>query len=182
MTDESGYVWDLEWSHLSFLNIPIDISSQAITIISINRHYVRINPLFIDATPLNYNSSFTDRTGNKRFNGTRNLTQQDIQNPSHFVNDEVVEIMPTTTQQSFSPIHPTLITPRNKNAAFLQTTMQSTVKTFVIPKHSQMDYQTFEPVTTSRQTNKQKTSNRNNFSDHNYNFFCKNPKQQNPLK
>ena len=35
-----------------------------------------------------------------------------------------------------------------------------------------MDHQTFEPVATSRQTNKQKTSNRNNFSDHNQNLFA----------
>ena len=34
-----------------------------------------------------------------------------------------------------------------------------------------MDYDTFKPVTTSKQTKKRKTSNRYNFSDHNYNFF-----------
>ena len=54
-----------------------------------------------------------------------------------------------------------------------QTTIQSTVKPSVIQKYSQGDYQTFRPVTTSRQTNKQKTSNRNNFSDYNYDFFKK---------
>ena len=36
-----------------------------------------------------------------------------------------------------------------------------------------MDYQTFKPVTTSTQANKQKTFNINNFSYHNYNFFAK---------
>ena len=36
-----------------------------------------------------------------------------------------------------------------------------------------MDYKTLRSVTTSRQTNKQKISNRNNFSDHNYMFFAK---------
>ena len=36
-----------------------------------------------------------------------------------------------------------------------------------------MDYRTFKPITLSRQTYKQKTSNRNNFSDRNYNFFGK---------
>ena len=43
-----------------------------------------------------------------------------------------------------------------------------------------MDYQTFRPVTTSRQTNKQKRSNRNNFSDHNYNFFQKSKTPKSP--
>ena len=54
---------------------------------------------------------FTDRTGNnslsstfintqENLNGTKNRTQQDIQTPSHFVNEEIVETMPTTTQQS----------------------------------------------------------------------------------
>ena len=36
-----------------------------------------------------------------------------------------------------------------------------------------MDYQSFKPVTTAKQTNKQKTSKRNIFSDLNYNFFAK---------
>ena len=81
--------------------------------------------------------------------------------------------MPKTTQQSISPFILHLQLQKNKNTAFPQTSIQSTVKTSVIPKYTQMDYQTFKPVTTSRQTNKQKTSNRNNFSDHNYNFFAK---------
>ena len=80
--------------------------------------------------------------------------------------------MPTTAQPGISPIHPTLPTPINKNAAFPQTTIQTTVKPSVFPKCSQIDNQTFKTKTTSRQTNKQKTSNRN-FSDHYYNFFAK---------
>ena len=64
--------------------------------------------------------------------------------------------MLTTTQQSISPIHPTLTNPRNKNAASPQTTIQYMVKPSVIPKYEQMDFQTFKPVTTSRQTNKQR--------------------------
>ena len=156
------------------INIPTDISSRAITTVSINRNFVRITPLTIDATPINYNSIFTDREGNnslissfinqENLNGTRNLTQQDNQTPLHFVNEEIVVTVPRKTQQSISPIHPTLTT--KKNTIFPQTTIQSTVKPSVIPKNSQMDYQTFRPVTTSRQTNKQNTSNRNNFSDH----------------
>ena len=43
-----------------------------------------------------------------------------------------------------------------------------------------MNYQTFKPVTTSRQTKEQKPSNKNNFSDHNYNFL-QYSKSQNPL-
>ena len=35
---------------------------------------------------------------NENLNGTRNLTQQDIQTPSHFINEEIVHT--TTTQQS----------------------------------------------------------------------------------
>ena len=115
----------------------------------------------------------------EKLNGTRSLTQQDIQTPLHFVNEEIVETMPTTTQQSIPPINPTLTTPKkvkNKNTVFPQTTRQSTVKPSVIQKKSKMDYGTFRPVTTSRQRIKQKPSNRNNFSDHNYNFF---PKIQN---
>ena len=50
--------------------------------------------------------------------------------------------MPTTTQQSISPIHRTLTTPHNKNTPFPETTIQSTVKRSVVPKNSQMDYQT----------------------------------------
>ena len=91
---------------------------------------------------------------------------------------EVVETKPTTTQQTITPfiLHLQL---QNKITAFPQTTIKSTVKLSGIPKNSQMDYQTLKPVTTPGQTNKQKISNRNNFSNHNYNFL-KNPRQQNP--
>ena len=37
-----------------------------------------------------------------------NLTHRDIQTPSYFVNEEIVEEIPTTTRQSFSPIHHTI--------------------------------------------------------------------------
>ena len=96
-------------------------------------------PLFLGRTGNNsLNTTFVNTQEN--FKGTRNLTQQDIQTPSHFVNEEIVERMPATTQQNISPIHPTLTTPRNKNTAFPQTTLQSTVKSSVIPKYSQMDF------------------------------------------
>ena len=71
--------------------------------------------------------------------------------------------MPTTSQQNISSIHPKVTTPQNKNTAFPQTTIQSTVKTSVTPNYSQMNYQTFRPATTLRQTNKQKFVSRNYF-------------------
>ena len=64
LADETDYVWDPDRSQLLFINIPNDISSQATTTFSINRDYVRISPLTIVATSLNYNALFTDRTGN----------------------------------------------------------------------------------------------------------------------
>ena len=91
-------------------------------------------------TPLNNNARFTDKTGNNSSNstfintqenlsGTRNLTQKDIQTPSHFVNEEILETLLTTIQKkNISPIHPTITTPQIKNTAFPQTTIQSTVK------------------------------------------------------
>ena len=101
LAEQSGYVWDPEWSHPLFLNIPTDNPSQAISRVSINKDYVRVYPLTIDATPLNYNSFLPDRLGNnslnstliqqEKLNGTRNLTQQDIQTPSHFVNEEILK-------------------------------------------------------------------------------------------
>ena len=83
--------------------------------IQIHKDYVKVYPLTIDATPLNYNSIFPERAGNNslystfldqgNLNGTGNLTQQDIQSPSHFFIEEIVETKTTTAQQSNSPIH-----------------------------------------------------------------------------
>ena len=124
IAEQSDYIWDPEWSHPLFLNIPIDISSQAISKTSIHKDYVKIFSLTIDATLLNYNSFLPDRRQNnslnstlvqqENLNGTRNLTQQDIQTPSHFINEELVETIVTTTQQSISPIHSNLTTPKPK--------------------------------------------------------------------
>ena len=128
LADKTNYVWDPEKSHLSFINIPIDNSSQAITTISIIRDYVTITLFTNDATPINYNSILADRQGNnclnstfiyqEKLNGTRNLTQQDIQTPSHIVNEEIFETMPTTAQQSISPIRPTHTIPKIKTQFF----------------------------------------------------------------
>ena len=103
---------------------------------------------------------------NSTVNGTRNLTQQDIQTPSHFINEEIVHT--TTTQQSISPIRPNLTTPRNTNPSQTQVTLQSTVKPSVAPKYSHMDYQTYRPMTIPSKP--RKTFTRNNFAEHNYNY------------
>ena len=155
LAEQTDYVWDPEWSHEPFINIPTDISRQAISTISFHKDYVKVYPLTVDATLLNYNSFIPERTGNNslnttfidqdNLNGTRNFTQQDIQSPSHFTKEEKVEtITKTEEQQSLSPIQPNFITPRPKNPTLQQTIIKSTVKTSVTQKYSQMDYQTFD--------------------------------------
>ena len=67
-------------------------------------------------------------------NGTKNLTQQDIQTSSHFVSEEIVETITTTAQQSFSLIHPNLTSPKTKIPTIKQTAMQSTKKPAVAQK------------------------------------------------
>ena len=161
----------------TILNIPIDISSQAISTISIHKDYVKVIPLTIDATPLNYNSFLPNRRQNnslnstivqqENLNGTRNLTQQDIQTPSHFINEEIVETIVTTTQQNISPIHPNLTTPKPKNPTLPQVTLQSTVKHSVAPKYSHMDYQTY--ITMTKPLKTRKTFTRKKFAELNYN-------------
>ena len=176
ITEQSDYNWDPEWSHYAFINFPQSISSQAISTISYTRDYVRVVPLTIDAIPLNYNTFLPDTRNNslnstvihnENLNGTRNLTQQDIQTPSHFINEEIVQTT-TTTQQSISPIRPNLTTPRNTHTSLAQVTLQSTVKPSVAPKYSQMDYQTYRPMTIPSKT--RRTFTRNNFAEHNYNY------------
>ena len=136
LLEQSDYVWYPEWSHHAFLNIPQAISSQAISTISYHRDYVKVIPSTIDATPLNYNTFLPDTRNNtlnstviynENFNGTRNLTQLDIQTPSHFINEEIVQTTTTTTQQNISPIHPNLTRPRNTDTSLTQVTLQSTL-------------------------------------------------------
>ena len=157
LADQSDYIWDPEWSHVLFVNIPTDISSQAISTISIHKDYVKMYPLTVDATPSNYNSFLPDRAGNnnlistfiqkENLNVTRNLTPQDIQTPSHFVTEEVVETI-TTTAQQISHLFILILQPQDqKNPKLPQVTLQSTLKPSVAPKISQTDYQTFRPMT-----------------------------------
>ena len=176
ITEQSDYVWDPEWSHHAFINIPQSISSQAISTISYQRDYVRVVPLNIDATPLNYHTFLPDTQNNslnstvihnENLKGTRNLTQQDIQTTSHFINEEIVQTT-TTTQQSISPIRPNLTTPKNTNTSLAQVILQSTVKPSVAPKYSHMDYQTYRPMTVPSKTRRKFT--RNTFAEHNYNY------------
>ena len=93
LAEQSDYVWDPEGCHPLFLNISLDISSQAIGTISFYKEHIKIYPVTLDATPLNYNSFLPDRLGTnssnstliqqENLNGTRNLTQQDVQTPPH---------------------------------------------------------------------------------------------------
>ena len=114
LADETDYVWNPDCSHPLYIIIPTETSSQTITTFSINKGYVRIIPLTIDATPLSYSALFTDRTGNNclnstfintqgNLNETRNFTQQDNQFQSHLVNEEIVETMLTKTPQNIFP-------------------------------------------------------------------------------
>ena len=190
IAEQSIYVWDPEWSHPASINIPQDISSQAISTIPFHRDYVRVIPLTIDATPLNYNTFLPDTRNNslnstvihnENLIGTINLTQQDIQTPSHFINEEVVQTTVTTTQQSISPMHPNLTTPKNTNILLPQVTLQSTVKPSVAPKYSHMDYQTLRPMTKPSKTRKTFTK-KNTFAEHNYNYAHQQKTIQTPEK
>ena len=71
LSAKTDYVWDPDWSHLSFINIKTGISSVAITTISVNREYVKLTPLTNDATTINYNTIFNDRKGNNSPNSTQ---------------------------------------------------------------------------------------------------------------
>ena len=181
ITEQPDCVWEPDWSHTLFLNFQVDIASQAISTISVHEDYVKVFPLTTDATPLNYNS-FLPGTQNNSLNSTviqqeklnrsRNFTQQDIQIASQVVNEEIVETLATTTQQSISP---NLTTPRPENPSLTQKTIQSTVKPSVAPKYSHMDYQTYRPMTKPSKTRKKFT--RSNFAEHDYNYV--NPSQTN---
>ena len=70
IAEQSDYIWDPDWSHPLFLNIPIDILSQAVSTIAIHKDYVKVIPLTTDATPLNYNSFLPDRRQNISLNST----------------------------------------------------------------------------------------------------------------
>ena len=177
--EQSDYVWDPDWSHPLFIHFPNAISGQAIDTISIHRNYINIIPFTIDATPLNNNSFLPDTQNNtlnstviqnKNVNGTQNPTQQDIQIPSQFINEEIVHTTVTTTQQSISPIHPNFTTPKINKVTSPQITLQSIVKpsATLAPKFSPMDYQTYRPMT--RPPRPQRTFTRNNFAEHNYNY------------
>ena len=64
IAEQSDFIWDPDWSHPLFLNIPIDIPSQAISTGSIHKDHMKLFPLTIDATPLSYNSFLSNRRQN----------------------------------------------------------------------------------------------------------------------
>ena len=84
LADQTDYDWDPEWSQPYFNIITNGFLSAAITTVSVHKYSVRVTPLAIDATPLNYNTMFNDRTGNslnstfintqETLYGTKNLT------------------------------------------------------------------------------------------------------------
>ena len=63
LADQTDNFWNPDWSHPLFIIITTDILSAAI-FFSIHKDYVRVTPLTIDATALNYNTLFNDSTGN----------------------------------------------------------------------------------------------------------------------
>ena len=65
-------------AHPSFINLTTVISSAAITTVSVHKDYVRVIPLSNDAAPLNYNTIFTDRTGNISLDSTFINTQETL--------------------------------------------------------------------------------------------------------
>ena len=70
---ESPCTREFPESHPLFLNIPTEISSQAICTKFIHKDYVKfkVSPLTFDAKPLNNNSSFLpDRIGSNSLNST----------------------------------------------------------------------------------------------------------------
>ena len=93
----------------------------------------------------------TFRNTQETFNGTKNFHNK----TSHFRNEEIVQALPRTTQQSISTFHPALTSPNSKDKSlFPQTTLQSTIKTSVIAKYWQKDYQTHRLITKKRQSTK----------------------------
>ena len=82
----------------------------------------------------------------------------------------------TTTQQSISPIHPNLTTPKNNHATLPQVTLQSTVKPSVALKYSHMGLKTYRPMT--KPSKPRKTFTRSNFAEPNYNYV--HPSRTNP--
>ena len=125
-------------------NFAYDISSILIGNFSVQNDYSKKTPLTFDTIPLSYNILFKDRTSDKKLNstfiktqetltGTRNLTHQDIQTLSHFIDKNSIK-KHKTKQQTVFPIHTSLTTPHNKKSPFPQTALQSTLNLSIGPK------------------------------------------------
>ena len=85
-----------------------------------HKDYLRVIPLkkiphgqvtthLFDDRPNNNSLTSTFMKKQEPRNETTKLTHRDFQKPSYFINEEIVEKIPTTTWQSFSPIHHTII-------------------------------------------------------------------------
>ena len=158
LAEQSNYVWDPEWFYELFINIPTDVSSQAISAISFTKDYVRVYPFTVDATPLNYNSLFSERAGNNslsstfinndKLNGTKNLTQQNIQITSHFTNEEINETITTKeAQRSISPTQPNFTTPKLKKTNVTTNSHTINSKTLCCAKIFESELPNGRPVT-----------------------------------
>ena len=75
LPDQLDYVWEPEWSHLLFIYITTNTANAAIATVSVHKIYLTVTPLTINATPLNYDTMFKDRTGNNSLNSTFLKTQ-----------------------------------------------------------------------------------------------------------
>ena len=111
------------------------------------------------------NSTFINTLEN--LNGTRNLTKQDIQTPSHFINEQIVETLPITTKRSISPRHSTLTTPLHSFS-----TNDITINSHIISRSKKLIFELSlnGPITKKRPPSKQLNSIGDNFTNHNYDF------------
>ena len=78
LADQTDYVWDPVWSHNLIVSIPNDISSAAISTVSVHKDFSRVTALTIDAAPFNYNTTINDKTSNTSLNSTSIITQETL--------------------------------------------------------------------------------------------------------
>ena len=73
-----------------FIKIPTDISSPSISTTSIDKDYVKVYSLTIEATPLKINTLLPDRTGNFSLNAT--YFQQNILNGTRNLHNKMYKL------------------------------------------------------------------------------------------
>ena len=109
-------------------------------------------------------------------NRTRYLTQLDIQIPSQFISEEIIETITTTeAQRSISPIQPKFTIPNLKkpNATTNNFTINSKILCCTKTLTNRL------PNVSTSKKNIIQTSHKNNFAQHNYNFVNR-PKTTKP--